>query len=56
MGGGETHINLSKDKKKRKQAVWSKKVARYLAYCVDGGLLQERFTLKDVIHYRNKLE
>ena len=39
----DTNISTAKkrteQKKEKKKAVWSKKVARYLAYCVDGGLL-----------------
>jgi hypothetical protein len=29
--------------------VWRAKIARYLAYCIDGGLLQSHFTLKTFI-------
>ena len=40
---------MGKSKKNLKAAVWRKKVARYLAYCVDGGLLQGKFTLCNMI-------
>ena len=42
--------------KNKKAAIWRKKVARYLAYCVDGGLLQKKFTLKNMIDTVFKLE
>ena len=35
--------NKKKNKRKKKDAVWKRKVARYLAYCLDGGLLQSKF-------------
>lgn len=41
--GGEVDINKLKDagkgKRNMKTAIWRKKVARYLSYCLDGGLL-----------------
>lgn len=41
--GGEVDMNKMKDankgKRNPKMAIWRKKVARYLAYCLDGGLL-----------------
>ena len=36
--------------------MWNKKVARYLAYCVDGGLLQSKFTMKTLVEWVDKLE
>ena len=58
----QADVNTSKtrskkdNKKRKKTAVWRKKVARYLAYCVDGGLLQEKFTLKTVTEYVGRLD
>jgi len=37
--GGKQAKDSGKSKRNIKAAVWRKKVARYLAYCVDGGLL-----------------
>jgi len=41
--GGAEILNKGSEKARKKRrlkaAVWRKKVARYLAYCVDGGLL-----------------
>ena len=31
------------------RAKWLSKVARYLAYCLDGGLLHSKFTLKTLV-------
>ena len=36
--------------------MWRKKVARYLAFCVDGGILQSQFTLMTVVSMVDKLE
>ena len=33
------------DENVRKRKIWEEKVARYLAWCVDGGLLQSKFTI-----------
>jgi len=30
---------------------WTFKIARYLAYCVDGGLLSSRFTLQNLVDF-----
>lgn len=48
------------DKKKTKEhrdlkTVWRAKVARYLAYCVDGGLLQSKFTINTLISLTQKV-
>ena len=32
-----------------KDRMWQAKVARYLAWCVDGGLLQSKFTIRTMI-------
>ncbi len=40
-----------KAKCEMEEAVYESKVARYLAYCVDGGLLQSKFTLTTMLHY-----
>ena len=37
-------------------AIWRQKIARYLAYCIDGGLLQKKFTLQTIIELMDKLE
>ena len=37
-------VNKKTKKRQNKDAVWRKKVARYLAYCVDGGHLKRKFT------------
>ena len=37
-------------------AIWYKKIARYLAYCVNGGLLQSKFTLKTMIENMKNME
>ena len=50
---GQDHYGQSKQKRGNKEAksyeakgaVWRAKVARYLAWCVDGGLLQSKFTI-----------
>jgi hypothetical protein len=39
-----------------KQSVWEAKVARYLAWCVDGGLLQSKFTLATLIECAKTLQ
>jgi len=31
--------------------IWTAKIARYLAYCVDGGLLQSKFTIQTMIEF-----
>lgn len=36
--------------------IWCKKVCRYLAYCLDGGLMQNRISLKDILTYLMKLK
>ena len=42
-------VDKAGSKKSKKAAIWRKKVARYLAFCVDGGLLQKKFTLMTMI-------
>jgi len=59
--GGATADLLKKvdkagSKKSKKAAIWRKKVARYLAFCVDGGLLQKKFTLMTMIEGLEKLD
>jgi len=58
--GSEVDVNklrdASKGKRNIKTAVWRKKVARYLAYCLDGGLLQRKFNLVTLIEGVDKLE
>ena len=58
--GGEVDMNKMKDaikgKRNPKTAIWRKKVARYLAYCLDGGLLQRKFSLVKLIEEMEKLE
>ena len=49
-------MNKKKDKRKKKDAVWKKKVARYLAYCLDGGLMQSKFTLMQMMKIHDKLD
>ena len=39
----------NKGRRNAKTAIWRKKVARYLAYCLDGGLLQRKFSLVKLI-------
>ena len=46
----------SEQKKQKKLAIWKKKIARYLAYCVNGGLLCSKFTLKTMIENMKNLE
>ena len=50
---GEVDLSKMKDANKgrrsAKTAIWRKKVARYLAYCLDGGLLQKKFSLVRLI-------
>ena len=46
----------SDQKKQKKHSVWKKKVSRYLAYCVNGGLLCSKFTLKTMIESLKFLE
>ena len=41
--------DTSADKGSIEYRKWGEKVRRYLAYCLDGGLLQSRFTLEDMI-------
>ena len=42
----EEIYNLYPQYKVNSNQVWMSKVNRYLAYCVDGGLLNSHFTLK----------
>lgn len=37
------------DKKGDGNQNWKFKIARYLAYCIDGGLLSYKFTLIDLV-------
>lgn len=32
-----------------RKCIWQRKLTRYIAYCVDGGILQNFFSLKDII-------
>ena len=48
--------NRSDQKKQKKAAIWHKKVARYLAYCVNGGLLCSKFTMKTMIENLKTLD
>ena len=58
-GGGGDHLGKAgKDSKQSKKMVttakermWQAKVARYLAWCVDGGLLQSKFTIQTMIGF-----
>jgi len=60
--GGEAREIAAKDikdlgkRKNAKVAIWRKKVARYLAFCVDGGLLQSKFNLVTMIKNIDKLD
>jgi hypothetical protein len=49
-------VNKKTKNRQKKDAVWRKKVARYLAYCVDGGFLQRKFTLMTITKLYDKLE
>lgn len=44
-----------KAKRDLEEAIYESKVARYLAYCVDGGLLQSKFTLSTLIQYAQSI-
>ena len=39
----------------KRSSVWTGKVARYLAFCIDGGLLQSKFTFKTLIECMQKI-
>ena len=59
-GGGDG--KAGKDSKQRgrgagtaKERMWPAKVARYLAWCVDGGLLQSKFTIQTMIQFAEKV-
>jgi len=60
QGGAQMDLLKKADKagskKSKKAAIWRKKVARYLAYCVDGGLLQKKFTLMTMIEGLDRLD
>lgn len=47
---------FSKRKLTQKIRSWPSKVSRYLAYCVDGGLLQSRCTLQFLVKVSTKIE
>lgn len=40
--------------KEARRASWVARIARYLAYCVDGGLLGDRFTMRTMLEYMGK--
>ena len=57
QGGNELSKkdNKKNNKINAKEQMWQAKVARYLAYCVDGGLLQSKFTISTMIQYAEKV-
>lgn len=52
--GSDSEDEKAKKEKAERRRHWLARIARYLAYCVDGGLLGDRFTLRRMIKYMDK--